>query len=294
MNLIKSLQNRKKEVNKFKDDLRVIKYIKEDTYFNYDSKIPNDMMMLCSECNTSVLTQTFNDKLFVCPNCNFHHKINAYTRLKLTFDSFIEHDKFLKEKNISFEGYKTKIDEYREKTNLTDAVVTGVATINDISSAVAVMDSYFMMGSMGMVVGEKITRIIEYATNNNLPLIIFCTSGGARMQEGVVALMQMAKVSQALNLHKKNNLYISVLTHPTMGGVSASFASLGDITIAEPNALIGFAGRRVIERTICETLPTEFQTSEFLLEKGFLDMIVEREKLKDTLESILKLHNFGI
>lgn len=294
MNLIKSLQNRKKEVNKFKDDLRVIKYIKEDTYFNYSSKVPDDMMLLCSNCNTSILTEQFNEKLYVCPNCNFHHKINAHTRLKLTFDSFIEHDKFLREKNISFDGYKNKIDEYREKTNLIDAVVTGVATINDISTAVAVMDSYFMMGSMGQIVGEKITRIIEYATRNNLPLIIFCTSGGARMQEGVVALMQMAKVSQALSLHKKNNLYISVLTHPTMGGVSASFASLGDITIAEPNALIGFAGRRVIERTICEKLPDEFQTSEFLLEKGFLDMIVEREKLKDTLESILKLHNIGL
>lgn len=294
MNLIKSLQNRKKEVNKFKDDLRVIKYIKEDTYFNYSSKVPDDMMLLCSNCNTSILTEQFNEKLYVCPNCNFHHKINAHTRLKLTFDSFIEHDKFLREKNISFDGYKNKIDKYREKTNLIDAVVTGVATINDISTAVAVMDSYFMMGSMGQIVGEKITRIIEYATRNNLPLIIFCTSGGARMQEGVVALMQMAKVSQALSLHKKNNLYISVLTHPTMGGVSASFASLGDITIAEPNALIGFAGRRVIERTICEKLPDEFQTSEFLLEKGFLDMIVEREKLKDTLESILKLHNIGL
>ncbi len=285
-------QRRKIEINKHKEDLKIKKYIKEDNYFNSKSKIPDDLMTLCTNCNTSVLTDLYN-KQYVCPKCNFHHKITAYNRLEITFDNFREHDKFLKEKNFLFEGYRSKIEGYREKTDLVDAVVTGVATLNDKSVCVAVMDSSFMMASMGQIVGEKITRLVEYATRKSLPLIIFCASGGARMQEGVVALMQMAKVSQAISLHKKKNLYITVLTNPTMGGVSASFASLGDITIAEPNAIVGFAGRRVIERTIRETLPEDFQTSEFLLEKGFIDMIVERDKLKDTLDSILRLHNIG-
>lgn len=292
MNLIRSFQSRKKEINKFKDDLRVIKYIKEDNYFNNDSKVPDDMMIFCKGCNDSVLTDNLIKGKFVCPKCGFHHKIGAHQRIELIFDSFVEHDKFLKEKTFTFDGYENKIESYREKTELIDAVITGVGSINNNKIAVAVMDSYFMMGSMGQTVGEKITRIVEYATSKNLPLIIFSTSGGARMQEGVIALMQMAKVSQAINLHREKNLYISVLTHPTTGGVSASFASLGDITIAEPNTLIGFAGKRVIQRTISETLPDNFQTSEFLLEKGFIDMIVEREKLKDTLSSIVKLHNY--
>ncbi len=292
MALIKSFQNRKKTINDFKDNLRIIKYIKEDTYFNEGSNVPDDMVVLCKKCNNTILTEMLIASKFVCPKCSHHHKIGAHTRLQITFDSFDEHDKFLKEKSFPFEQYKDKIEQYREKTDLIDAVITGVATLNEIKVAVAVMDSYFMMGSMGQTVGEKITRIVEYATKQKLPLIIFCTSGGARMQEGIVSLMQMAKVSQAIGIHKEKNLYISVLTHPTTGGVSASFASLGDITIAEPNALIGFAGRRVIERTINLTLPDEFQTSEFLLKKGFVDMIVEREKLRDTLENILKLHNF--
>ncbi|MFI3330052.1 MAG: acetyl-CoA carboxylase, carboxyltransferase subunit beta [bacterium] len=290
--MIKSFQNRKKTVNDFKDNLRIIKYIKEDTYFNQDSNVPDDMVVLCKKCNNSILTELLINNKFVCPKCSHHHKIGAHIRLQLTFDSFDEHDKFLKEKSFAFDQYKNKIEQYREKTDLLDAVITGVATLNKSSVAVAVMDSYFMMGSMGQTVGEKITRLVEYATKHNLPLVIFCTSGGARMQEGIISLMQMAKVSQAIAIHKQKNLYVSVLTHPTTGGVSASFASLGDITIAEPNSLIGFAGRRVIERTINVQLPDEFQTSEFLLDKGFIDMIVERDKLRNTLDSILKLHNY--
>ncbi len=292
MNLIKSFQNRKQQINDFKADLRTIKYIKDDTYFNDTSKIPDDKIVSCKKCNNFLITDQLVENGFVCTRCGHHHKLDAYTRIDLTFDSFEEHDKTLKENSIVFEDYKNKIESYREKTSLIDAVVTGVATIEDTNIAVGVMDSYFMMGSMGQIVGEKITRLVEYATENNLPLILFCTSGGARMQEGIISLMQMAKVSQAINIFREKGLYISVLTNPTTGGVSASFASLGDITIAEPNALIGFAGRRVIENTINQKLPQEFQTSEFLLKRGFLDMIVERKKMKDTLYSILKLHNY--
>ncbi|MGL4948992.1 MAG: acetyl-CoA carboxylase carboxyltransferase subunit beta, partial [Anaeroplasmataceae bacterium] len=219
-------------------------------------------------------------------------KISVKSRIESTFDSFNEMFNNVKNLGTEFPGYKEKLNTSQKLTDLEDAVVTGVASINNIDVCVAVMDSEFMMGSMGSVVGEKITLLIEYATDNNLPLIIFCASGGARMQEGIISLMQMAKISAALSRFKEKNLYVSVLTNPTTGGVSASFASLGDITIAEPKALIGFAGKRVIESTIKETLPDEFQTAEFLLEKGFLDLIVERKKLKETLYKILSLHNY--
>lgn len=193
---------------------------------------------------------------------------------------------------LNFEGYTRKIEALKEKTHIKEAVTTGFGEINGEKVVIAVMDGNFMMGSMGSVVGEKITSSIEQAIENKLPFIMFCVSGGARMQEGIISLMQMAKTSAALaKLDEVGLLYISVLTDPTTGGVTASFASLGDIILAEPNALIGFAGPRVIEQTIKQKLPEGFQKSEFLLEHGFIDKIVERKDMKDTLYQILKLHH---
>ncbi|MEF9918323.1 MAG: acetyl-CoA carboxylase carboxyltransferase subunit beta, partial [Eubacterium sp.] len=190
-----------------------------------------------------------------------------------------------------FEGYTEKIDAYQRQTGMSEAVLTGVGKIGGKKTALAVMDSHFMMASMGSVVGEKITRLIEYATRKRLPLIIFCASGGARMQEGIISLMQMVKTSAALERFSKNGgFYLSVLTNPTTGGVSASFAMLGDILIAEPDSLIGFAGKRVIENTIKEKLPDDFQKAEFLLKKGSIDAIVQRREMKATIGKLLQMH----
>ncbi len=193
---------------------------------------------------------------------------------------------------LNYPDYENKIQTMKEKTGLNDAVITGICKIGGFDSVLCVMDSTFIMGSMGSVVGEKITRAFEYAAENKLPIVIFTTSGGARMQEGIVSLMQMAKVSAAVAKHSDAGLlYVTVLTDPTTGGVTASFAMLGDIILAEPKTLIGFAGRRVIEQTIKQKLPEEFQTAEFLLEHGFVDKIVERENMKNVLTEILRLHN---
>ena len=192
---------------------------------------------------------------------------------------------------ISFDGYEEKLEKSKEKTESSEAVITGIGKINGIAVAIAVMDSYFMMGSMGTVVGERITSLIEYATERKLPLIIFTTSGGARMQEGIFSLMQMAKISAAIGKHDDAGLlYITVLTNPTTGGVTASFAMEGDIILSEPGTLVGFAGRRVIENTIRETLPDDFQKAEFLLEKGFVDSIVHRKDLRKMLYKLLLMH----
>lgn len=207
-------------------------------------------------------------------------------------DSFQTMDDHLKSENpLGFPGYSEKVKADSEKTGLNEAVLTGIGRLEGQEVAVAIMDSHFRMGSMGSVVGEKITRAIETATDRGLPMIIFTASGGARMQEGVLSLMQMAKTSVALKRHSnKGLLFISVLTHPTTGGVSASFASVGDINIAEPKALIGFAGRRVIEQTVREKLPEDFQTAEFLLAHGQLDAVVHRKDMKKTLSTIVRLH----
>lgn len=206
--------------------------------------------------------------------------------------SFVEWDSDLETRNVlSFPDYEQKITAMKEKTGLTEGVVTGEGTIQGFKTAIAVMDSHFMMGSMGQVVGEKITRAIERATKERLPIVIFTTSGGARMQEGMVSLMQMAKTSAAAEKHSQAGLlYITVLTDPTTGGVTASFAMLGDIILAEPGALIGFAGQRVIEQTIGQKLPEGFQRAEFLLEKGFVDRIVNRGDMKEELGKILSYH----
>lgn len=251
----------------------------------------------CKKCERRATRQIWDSTLYVCPNCGYHHPVGGYYRLSMVLDhgTFRELDGELEGKNVlAFPGYEEKLEKQRAKTGLSDAVVTAYGKISGVPVVVAVLDSRFFMGSMGTAVGEKITRAVEYATNKHLPLIIFSASGGARMQEGIFSLMQMAKTSAAIQrFQAKGGLYISYLTHPTTGGVTASFASLGDITLAEPDALIGFAGPRVIEQTIGEKLPKGFQRAEYLLEHGFVDQVVPRGEMKQTLTQLLKLHTQG-
>jgi acetyl-CoA carboxylase carboxyl transferase subunit beta len=258
--------------------------------------IPKGLLFKCPRCRSVTLMEEFNKKGKVCPNCNYHSRLSARERLDITVDkgSFREFDRTMISKNpIDFPGYEQKQIALREKTGLRDAVVTGRAKIYGKDTVIIVMDSNFMMASMGSVVGEKITRAFEYATRRKLPVIAFTASGGARMQEGIVSLMQMAKTSGAVARHNEaGQLYIAVMTDPTTGGVTASFASLGDIIIAEPKVLIGFAGRRVIEGTIKQKLPDDFQSAEFMLENGFVDMIVDRTRMRRVLSHLLRMHNY--
>ncbi|MDQ0161083.1 acetyl-CoA carboxylase, carboxyltransferase subunit beta [Aeribacillus alveayuensis] len=257
-------------------------------------EIPEGIMTKCPSCKKIMYTKELNKNLRVCVNCGHHHQMGAKDRIKSLLDgnSFIEYDADLISQNpLDFPDYLEKLEKDRAKTNLNEAVVTGEGTIDGYPIVIAVMDASFRMGSMGSVVGEKITRAIEKASEKRVPFIIFTASGGARMQEGVLSLMQMAKTSSALKLFSnQGGLIISVMTHPTTGGVSASFASLGDYNFAEPGALIGFAGRRIIEQTIREELPEDFQTAEFLLKHGQLDAVVHRHDLKETLVNILDIH----
>lgn len=259
--------------------------------------VPEGIVIKCPNCKKIMYTKELVKNLKVCMNCSYHHQMNATERISSLFDenSFIEYDKdMISENPLNFPGYEEKLEKDRQKTNQNEAVVTGEGTINGFRTSVAIMDASFRMGSMGSVVGEKITRAIETANEKGLPMIIFTASGGARMQEGVLSLMQMAKTSSALKLFSDNGgLIISVMTHPTTGGVSASFASLGDYNFAEPGALIGFAGRRIIEQTIREELPEDFQTAEFLLKHGQLDSVIHRQDLKETLGTILDIHQAG-
>ena len=245
-----------------------------------------------SKMQKIMYTKELNENLNVCFN-DHHIALPAYKRIEAITDenSFVEFDKGMTSANpLDFPGYQEKIEK-TNKTDLSEAVVTGTAKLDGVQFGVAVMDARFRMGSMGSVVGEKICRIIDYATEHRLPFILFSASGGARMQEGIISLMQMGKTSVSLKRHSDAGLlYISYLTHPTTGGVSASFASVGDINLSEPKALIGFAGRRVIEQTINEKLPDDFQTAEFLLEHGQLDKVVHRKEMKETLAQLLKLH----
>lgn len=260
--------------------------------------VPEGIMTKCPECKNIILTKELVKELKVCPKCDHHLRMTAVERADHLFDegTFKSMDDHLKTENpLNFPAYTEKVESDAKKTGLNEAVLTGIGEIDGHKIAIAIMDSHFRMGSMGSVVGEKITRAIEKATELKIPVIIFTASGGARMQEGVLSLMQMAKTSVALNRHSENKLiYISVMTYPTTGGVSASFASVGDINIAEPKALIGFAGRRVIEQTVREKLPEDFQTAEFLLEHGQLDAVVHRKEMKDTLSKILRLHLKGV
>ncbi len=260
----------------------------------------SDMMVgkwiKCDNCKEILYKEDVRANFSVCPNCGKHFRLSSRRRIAqiIDEDTFEELNADLHTTDpIKFEGYLQKIKSLEEKTKIKEAVKTGIGKINGINVAIGVMDANFMMGSMGEVVGEKITRLIETAIEKHLPVIMFCASGGARMQEGMVSLMQMAKTSAALSkLNKAGLLYVSVLTDPTTGGVTASFASLGDVILAEPGALIGFAGPRVIEQTINQKLPEGFQRAEFLLEHGFVDRIVERKDMKNELFNILKLHNY--
>jgi len=257
--------------------------------------IPSGMWVKCETCGKILYNKDLESSAMTCDNCRTHFRIGSRERINYTLDTgtFIEYDEFMISENpIDFEGYTDKLQSMRDKTLLNEAVITGEGQINGQDTIVAVMDSNFMMGSMGCVVGEKITRAIERATEAKKPIIIFTASGGARMQEGIFSLMQMAKTSAAIARHnEKGCLYITVLTDPTTGGITASFAMLGDIILAEPNALIGFAGKRVIEQTLKQQLPEGFQRAEFLLQKGFIDKIVDRKVMKDTLTEILKIHS---
>ena len=257
-------------------------------------EVPEGIYIKCPKCKKSIYRPDLKKTLGICPHCQYYYPLSARARLGIIVDknSFEEMDKELVSSNpLEFEGYEEKLERYQEKTKQNEAVITGKATIEGQEVMIAIMDSGFMMGSMGQVVGEKVTRAIERATLAKLPLIIFTASGGARMQEGIFSLMQMAKTSAALAKHDASGLlYISVLTDPTTGGVTASFATLGDIILAEPGALIGFAGPRVIEQTIKQKLPDGFQRAEFLLEKGQIDAIVKREALRETLAQLLRLH----
>lgn len=258
--------------------------------------IPEDLMFKCPRCGNVVYNEDFIRALKVCPKCGYHSRLTWKERLDLTVDkgSFKAFDENLHSLNpIGFPRYEEKVEKLSQQVGMNDAIKTGECTIRGYRCVIGIMDSHFMMASMGSVVGEKITRAFEYAAEKGLPVVMFTASGGARMQEGIISLMQMAKTSGAVKRHSDaGGLYITVMTDPTTGGVTASFASLGDIILAEPKVLIGFAGRRVIQDTIRQRLPDDFQSAEFLQECGFVDMIVERGMMRKRISNILKIHGF--
>lgn len=258
---------------------------------------PQGILKKCNACKAAIFTEDVKRNRYICPKCGNYFRIHAYRRLELILDegSFEEWDKGMTAGNpLEFPGYEEKVKALQEKTGLTEAVVTGKGRINGMETVIGVCDGRFLMASMGEAVGEKITRAVERATKLALPVILFACSGGARMQEGIVSLMQMAKTSAALKRHSDAGLlYVSVLTDPTTGGVTASWAMLGDVILAEPHALIGFAGPRVIEQTIGQKLPKGFQRAEFLLEHGFVDRILPRDEAKEVLSEILRMHAKG-
>lgn len=259
-----------------------------------EPSIPDGMWIKCNTCKAIIYKKEVTEYK-LCPNCDAHFRMSPAERIHIICDedTFQELDAEMLPKNpMDYPDYEKVIEKAQKKSGIKEGVVTGRAKIHGEDVVLAIMDSHFMMGSMGSVVGEKVTRAVEYATEQKLPIIIFTTSGGARMQEGIISLMQMAKVSEALGRHDEAGLlYITVLTDPTTGGVTASFAMLGDIILSEPKALIGFAGQRVIKGTIHQDLPEGFQRAEFQLEHGFVDKIVHREKLRDELGKILRLHH---
>lgn len=258
-------------------------------------EVPQGLLKKCNKCGAAIFTEDVKRAGYICPKCHGYFRVHAWERIRMTVDedTFEEWDAQMDFVNpLQFKGYENKVKTLKEKTGLDEAVLTGKGMIQGNPVAIAVCDGRFLMASMGEIVGEKITRAVERATREHLPVVIFACSGGARMQEGIVSLMQMAKTAAALKHHSQAGLlYVSVLTDPTTGGVTASFAMLGDVILAEPQALIGFAGPRVIEQTIGEKLPKGFQRSEFLLEHGFIDRIVERNEMKQVLGDILAMHS---
>ncbi len=259
--------------------------------------VPDEMWKKCPECGTLLLTTDIEENLRVCSKCNHHFRLNARDRINMTADkdTFVEMDADFESTNIiGFPDYDEKLEKNKKKSGEKESVICGTCKLGGIDIVIVSMNSEFMMGSMGTVTGDKITRAFEYATEHKLPIVVFTVSGGARMQEGILSLMQMAKTSGAVKMHSDAGLlYITVLTDPTSGGVTASFAMEGDIILAEPKALIAFAGPRVIEQTIRQKLPKDFQTAEFVLQKGFVDKVVDRRYLKETLTHLLKIHNYG-
>lgn len=257
-------------------------------------QVPTDLWQQCPICQQTSYTKELGP-LKVCPHCQYGFRLTAWARLKQLTTNFTAWDQDLATSDpLKFPGYQTKIVRAQTATQLNDSVLTGRAKFGKLACALGIMDSYFMMGSMGTITGEKITRLFERATQARLPVVLFTASGGARMQEGIHSLMQMTKVSQAVATHSAAGLlYVVVLTDPTTGGVTASFAMQGDIILAEPHALVGFAGRRVIEQTINEQLPADFQRAEQVLQAGFIDRIVPRTQLKATLQQLLQLHTNG-
>ena len=283
-NMFKKMSEREKSVSR--------------THLRRKPEAPEGLLRKCNKCGAPILTDEVIQGNYICPKCHGYFRIPAYKRIESIADqdTFEEWDCDMNTENgpvnpLEFRGYPEKVEKLREQTGLNEAVVTGKAKINGNPAVLGVCDGRFMMASMGWAVGEKITRAVERATEEKLPVILFTCSGGARMQEGIVSLMQMAKTSAALKKHSDAGLlYITVLTDPTTGGVTASFAMLGDIILAEPGALIGFAGPRVIEQTIGQKLPEGFQRAEFLLEHGFVDQIVKRNEMKEVLGKLIELH----
>ena len=283
-------------MNLFKKKKNYINIVRpQEDEFKELPKIPDGTWVKCSHCGKTIYQKELTEYK-ICPECGGHFRIGAWERIAITCDenSFEEFNAGLTSLNpINFPKYDEIIKNAQERSRLKEGVVTGKCRIEGIETILCVMDSNFMMGSMGSVVGEKITRAFEKATEEKLPIIVFTTSGGARMQEGIISLMQMSKISAAVRRHSdKGLLYITVLTDPTTGGVTASFAMLGDIILSEPGATIGFAGKRVIEQTIRQELPEGFQTAEFQLKHGFVDKIVKRKYLKMVLAKLLRLHGY--
>ena len=257
-------------------------------------EVPEGLLRKCNKCGAAIIAEDVKQGYYICPKCGGYFRVHAYRRIQMVIDegTFEEWNQDLIGGNpVNYKGYPEKVQALQEKTGLKEAVVTGKGKINGRDTVIAVCDGRFLMASMGWAVGEKITRAVERATEEKLPIIIFACSGGARMQEGITSLMQMAKTSAALERHSKAGLlYVSILTEPTTGGVTASFAMLGDVILAEPGALIGFAGPRVIAQTIGQKLPEGFQRAEFLVEKGIIDGVVERQELKETVWKLLNIH----
>lgn len=257
---------------------------------NYQENVPQGIFRICPQCKTKFYFRKLG-KYRLCPNCGYGFRVTARTRLKMLTKEFSEWDETIATTDpLAFPQYQAKIKQMQTKTKLKDAVLTGQAKIGDYETALGIMDPDFIMGSLGSATGERITKMFERATAEKLPVIMLTASGGARMQEGITSLMQMAKISQAVNQHREAGLvYIVVMMDPTTGGVTASFASQGDVILAEPHALVGFAGRRVIEQTINKKLPPNFQSAENAFANGFIDAIVPRTEQKECLEQLLAI-----